>query len=278
MLVQVLLAVGVLLWSACFFDALEARDLGALGRAVGLFSLLLAFVGILWRLSGEVSVLGVPISGHMVGLALADAGAAAVAAFSLGRQFTVATEQRQATEASFRDGLRGCAARGGVAARPGRGAGAGGARRALRRARHGLAAADGGVAQPARLPVGLCHARPCLPAADRWPAPPRRRSHAGRADADGAGLPAGRVRHVLAGGPDGAAGRVARLGGPAAGLAAPRLRAHPPLRPPQRRGRTKVPSTSKISSWFSHCTSTMVRGGCGPWPQISSWIRLAKGR
>ncbi|MCU0887093.1 MAG: ABC transporter ATP-binding protein/permease [Rubritepida sp.] len=186
-LVQVLLAVGVNLWSARFFDALEARDLGALGRAVGFFALLLlaialsnaahleakrgltlgwrralterllaawladghhwriaqladspdnpdgriaedirvateqaiellatlvycvallvAFIGILWRLSGEVSVLGVPIPGHMVWLALAYAGAGAVAAFALGRQLTVATEQRQATEASFRFGL-----------------------------------------------------------------------------------------------------------------------------------------------------------------------------
>jgi putative ATP-binding cassette transporter len=186
-LVQVLLAVGLNLWSARFFDALERRDLGRLSEAVLLFALLLAaialsnaahlaakrgialgwrkalterllgtwlaegrhwriaqladspdnpdgriaedirvatehaiellatlvycvallsaFIGILWSLSGSVTVLGVPIPGHMVWLALAYAAAGAAAAFLLGRSISAATEERQAAEAYFRFGL-----------------------------------------------------------------------------------------------------------------------------------------------------------------------------
>lgn len=186
-LVQVLLAVGLNLWNARFFDALEQRNIGALAAAVGEFALLLvaialsnaahleakrgltlgwrralterllgvwleeghhwriaqlpdspdnpdgriaedirvatehaiellatlvycvavlaAFIGILWTLSGTVTLLGMPIPGHMVWLALAYAGAGAAAAFAIGRAITLATEQRQATEASFRFGL-----------------------------------------------------------------------------------------------------------------------------------------------------------------------------
>lgn len=66
---------------------------------------LAAFLGILWTLSGVISILGVPVPGHMVWLALLYAAAGAVAAFALGRPLTTATESRQRAEADFRFGL-----------------------------------------------------------------------------------------------------------------------------------------------------------------------------
>ncbi|WP_051213356.1 SbmA/BacA-like family transporter [Rubritepida flocculans] len=72
-----------------------------------LYALMLlgAFVGLLWALSGEVSVLGVPVPGHMVWLALLYALAGAAAAFALGRPLAQATEGRQRAEAELRSAL-----------------------------------------------------------------------------------------------------------------------------------------------------------------------------
>jgi putative ATP-binding cassette transporter len=66
---------------------------------------LLAFIGILWALSGEITVFGIPVHGHMVWLALLYATGGAVAAYVLGRPLTRATEQRQRAEADLRYGL-----------------------------------------------------------------------------------------------------------------------------------------------------------------------------
>jgi putative ATP-binding cassette transporter len=67
--------------------------------------LLATFFGILWSLSGVVSVLGVPVPGHMVLLAVVYAAGGAVAAFALGAPLARATEQRQAAEADLRFSL-----------------------------------------------------------------------------------------------------------------------------------------------------------------------------
>ncbi|WP_270935157.1 ABC transporter ATP-binding protein/permease [Falsiroseomonas oryzae] len=66
---------------------------------------LIAFLGILWSLSGVVQVLGLPVPGHMVWLALLYAAMGAAAAFALGRPLTTATEARQRAEADFRFGM-----------------------------------------------------------------------------------------------------------------------------------------------------------------------------
>jgi putative ATP-binding cassette transporter len=72
-----------------------------------LYALMLlgAFIGLLWSLSGRISVFGVPIPGHMVWLALLYALAGAAAAFALGRPLARATETRQRSEAELRSGL-----------------------------------------------------------------------------------------------------------------------------------------------------------------------------
>ncbi|MCX8134635.1 MAG: hypothetical protein N3D18_11825 [Roseococcus sp.] len=72
-----------------------------------LYALMLlgAFIGLLWALSGEVSVFGVPVPGHMVWLALLYALAGAAAAFALGRPLARATEGRQRAEAELRTAL-----------------------------------------------------------------------------------------------------------------------------------------------------------------------------
>jgi vitamin B12/bleomycin/antimicrobial peptide transport system ATP-binding/permease protein len=67
--------------------------------------LLATFTGILWSLSGVVSVLGVPVPGHMVLLALVYAAGGAIAAFAIGAPLARATERRQATEADMRFSL-----------------------------------------------------------------------------------------------------------------------------------------------------------------------------
>jgi len=67
--------------------------------------LLVAFVGILWSLSGWVRVAGVDVPGHLVVLAFAYAGAGAVVAFMLGRPLVRATDARQTREAEFRFSL-----------------------------------------------------------------------------------------------------------------------------------------------------------------------------
>lgn len=67
--------------------------------------LLATFTGILWSLSGVVTVLGVSVPGHMVLLALVYAAGGAIAAFALGAPLARATERRQATEADMRFSL-----------------------------------------------------------------------------------------------------------------------------------------------------------------------------
>ncbi len=66
------------------------------------FLLLVAFVGILWSLSGWVRLGGVQVPGHLVLLALIYAGIGAVVAFILGRPLVSATDHRQTKEADFR--------------------------------------------------------------------------------------------------------------------------------------------------------------------------------
>jgi putative ATP-binding cassette transporter len=72
-----------------------------------LYALMLlgAFIGLLWALSGEVEVFGLPVPGHMVWLALLYALAGAAAAFALGRPLARATEERQRAEAELRSAL-----------------------------------------------------------------------------------------------------------------------------------------------------------------------------
>jgi putative ATP-binding cassette transporter len=67
--------------------------------------LLIAFTGILWALSGTVEAFGLPVPGHMVGLAMLYAAAGSAIAFLLGRRLVRATDRRQGTEADFRFGL-----------------------------------------------------------------------------------------------------------------------------------------------------------------------------
>lgn len=67
--------------------------------------LLATFTGILWSLSGVVTVLGVAVPGHMVLLALVYAAGGAIAAFSIGAPLARATERRQAAEADMRFSL-----------------------------------------------------------------------------------------------------------------------------------------------------------------------------
>ena len=66
---------------------------------------LVSFVGILWSLSGEVTVFGISLPGHLVVLAVVYAGTGAVVAFTLGRPLVRATDARQTQEANFRFGL-----------------------------------------------------------------------------------------------------------------------------------------------------------------------------
>lgn len=67
--------------------------------------LLATFTGILWSLSGVVSVFGVPVPGHMVLLALVYAAGGGIAALALSAPLARATERRQATEADMRFSL-----------------------------------------------------------------------------------------------------------------------------------------------------------------------------
>ncbi|MBP0465249.1 ABC transporter ATP-binding protein/permease [Roseomonas sp. PWR1] len=67
--------------------------------------LLGTFIGLLWSLSGRISVLGLDMPGHMVALSVAYAGIGSVVAFLLGRPLVRATDLRQTREADFRFGL-----------------------------------------------------------------------------------------------------------------------------------------------------------------------------
>lgn len=67
--------------------------------------LLIAFVGILWSLSGWIHLAGLDVPGHLVVLAFAYAGIGAVVAFLLGRPLVRATDRRQTREAEFRFSL-----------------------------------------------------------------------------------------------------------------------------------------------------------------------------
>ncbi len=67
--------------------------------------LLVSFVGILWSLSGWISVAGLDLPGHLVVLAFFYAGLGTVVAFLLGRPLVRATDTRQTKEADFRFGL-----------------------------------------------------------------------------------------------------------------------------------------------------------------------------
>jgi vitamin B12/bleomycin/antimicrobial peptide transport system ATP-binding/permease protein len=81
---------------------------GAIDLASSLFFCILTlvtFVGILWSLSGTITLAGMALPGHLVILALAYAGAGAVVAFVLGRPLVRATDERQTREADFRFGL-----------------------------------------------------------------------------------------------------------------------------------------------------------------------------
>ena len=66
---------------------------------------LITFVGILWSLSGWISVADVSLPGHLVILAILYAGIGAAVAFVLGRPLVRATDIRQTSEADFRFGL-----------------------------------------------------------------------------------------------------------------------------------------------------------------------------
>ena len=67
--------------------------------------LLVSFVGILWSLSGWITIAGVSLPGHLVLLAFFYAGMGTVVAFLLGRPLVRATDTRQTKEADFRFGL-----------------------------------------------------------------------------------------------------------------------------------------------------------------------------
>jgi putative ATP-binding cassette transporter len=64
--------------------------------------LLVTFVGILWSLSGWITVAGIQVPGHLVLLAFLYAGIGAVVAFLLGRPLVRTTDVRQTREANFR--------------------------------------------------------------------------------------------------------------------------------------------------------------------------------
>ncbi len=66
---------------------------------------LIAFVGVLWTLSGTVTVLGLDVPGHMVALSVAYAVLGSSVAFLLGRPLVRATDLRQTREADFRFAL-----------------------------------------------------------------------------------------------------------------------------------------------------------------------------
>jgi putative ATP-binding cassette transporter len=67
--------------------------------------LLVAFIGVLWSLSGWVEVFGIAVPGHMVALSVGFAALGSVVAFLLGRPLVRATDHRQTREADFRFGL-----------------------------------------------------------------------------------------------------------------------------------------------------------------------------
>lgn len=67
--------------------------------------LLIAFVGVLWYLSGTVEVFGFALPGHMVAFSVAYAAAGSTLAFLLGRPLVRATDLRQSREADLRFGL-----------------------------------------------------------------------------------------------------------------------------------------------------------------------------
>jgi putative ATP-binding cassette transporter len=64
--------------------------------------LLVTFIGILWSLSGWITVAGIQVPGHLVLLAFIYAGIGAVVAFVLGRPLVRTTDVRQTKEANFR--------------------------------------------------------------------------------------------------------------------------------------------------------------------------------
>jgi putative ATP-binding cassette transporter len=67
--------------------------------------LLIAFVGVLWTLSGTIRLLGIDVPGHMVALSVGYAALGSSVAFLLGRPLVRATDLRQTREADFRFGL-----------------------------------------------------------------------------------------------------------------------------------------------------------------------------
>jgi putative ATP-binding cassette transporter len=64
--------------------------------------LLVTFVGILWSLSGWITIAGIDVPGHLVLLAFLYAGLGAAVAFMLGRPLVRITDVRQSKEANFR--------------------------------------------------------------------------------------------------------------------------------------------------------------------------------
>jgi putative ATP-binding cassette transporter len=84
-----------------FTDTTLGLGLGLLSNLVSLFS----FVGILWGLSGAIEVLGIPIPGYMVWVALAYAVIGTWLTHLVGRPLALLTFKQQRVEADFRYAL-----------------------------------------------------------------------------------------------------------------------------------------------------------------------------
>ena len=84
-----------------FTDNTLSLSLGLLSNLVSLFS----FVGILWGLSGAISVFGIPIPGYMVWVALAYAAIGTWLTHLVGRPLAILSFKQQRVEADFRYAL-----------------------------------------------------------------------------------------------------------------------------------------------------------------------------
>ncbi|HVZ06921.1 ABC transporter ATP-binding protein/permease [Rhodopila sp.] len=84
-----------------FTDNTLSLGLGLLSNVVSLFS----FVGILWGLSGPLSILGVPIPGYMVWVALGYAVVGTWLTHLVGRPLAMLSFRQQRVEADFRYAL-----------------------------------------------------------------------------------------------------------------------------------------------------------------------------
>jgi putative ATP-binding cassette transporter len=84
-----------------FTDTTLSLSLGLLSNLVSLFS----FVGILWGLSGAIEVLGIPVPGYMVWVALAYAVVGTWLTHLVGRPLAILSFKQQRVEADFRYAL-----------------------------------------------------------------------------------------------------------------------------------------------------------------------------